>query len=358
MISTEVVVIGEILGRWDSPVASTEERENMTRTLGEIASGFDCQFMDYDGRSHPLKVQWLRTPQEYLPLDKIREPLIHEPMMPPSFIKFTCRLEYTDEYIDGYLTPSDPADDHRIPRYDVEQLIATDTSKDLAGVFLDTVIAANIARLGSLNYTRIFHFVDDELKAVDDGIRGIPGDVTDQAIERGWPTFNELSVHQVARWLYGVPRFLSRESSTRLGRALAAASHILTSNWSWSELDLAWALLGLEALYADGNSGLQQQLADKTEVFLGRRATHKSGMSSMYNFRSRFLHGDIDLLYAHNLHNQSDRYTRIQNPLYESEFTAIAVLFSTLQRMCMENRYELRFGYQVHDRPDSENAAR
>jgi hypothetical protein len=258
-------------------------------------------------------------------------------------------VEYPDQYVDEYLKPSDPTMDLYFPRDEVERMIAADLSKDVAGVLVETILAANIARLGSLHYSRVFRFANNEIKGVDEGIRGIMGDVTDDLATRGWPTFAELSVQEVAQWLYRIPGFNHRDTQTNLGRAVAAATHIITSRSNETTLDLVWALLGLEALYTHGNFGLQQQLADKTEVFLGKRTTHKAAVSRMYDFRSRFLHGDIDLLYPHNVHQQASRYDRFQNQMFESESTAISVLFATLQRMCVDDRYELKFSYQVFD---------
>jgi hypothetical protein len=273
--------------------------------------------------------------------------------MTPSFVKLTCLVEYPDQYVDEYLKPSEPITDLYFPRHEIQRIIAADLSKDVAGVLVETILAANIARLGSLHYSQVFRFANSEIKGVDKGIRGVMGDVTDDLATRGWPTFTELSVQDVARWLYRIPGFNHRDTQTNLGRAMAAATYIITSQSSETTLDLVWALLGLEALYAHGNFGLQQQLAEKTEAFLGNRTTHKAAVSRMYDFRSRFLHGDIDLLYPHNVHQQASRYDRFQNQMFESENTAIAVLFATLQRMCAEDRYELKFQYHVSNSSDA-----
>ena len=64
---------------------------------------------------------------------------------------------------------------------------------------------------------------------------------------------------------------------------------------SESSLNLAWVLLGLEALYCTGNVGLREQLVAKSELVLGPRVENKKAFGAMYDFRSRLLHGDMDL---------------------------------------------------------------
>ena len=67
----------------------------------------------------------------------------------------------------------------------------------------------------------------------------------------------------------------------------------------------------------------------------------------MYDFRSRFLHGDVDYLYPHNSHRYADRYDTLHAPKYESEDTAVAALFATLQRMALARMHKLEFAYQL-----------
>jgi hypothetical protein len=64
----------------------------------------------------------------------------------------------------------------------------------------------------------------------------------------------------------------------RTGRAIAALSRILCGDINASsDMGIAWALLGLEALYADGNQGLSQQILRKSEILLGPRNPKNHG---------------------------------------------------------------------------------
>ena len=238
MFATRITAIGEVGGRWNSRLADDRERFAVPSTLSEIVATDLWAFVDYHGRNFPVKAEWLRHASEYAPLQAARDEGKFDSLMPPSFMKLTCLIELPDAYVDNYLTPSTPDDDLAIPRDQIEHLIAAELSKDVAGTLADTIVAANIARFGSLSYSAVFRFADDELKGIEQGISGVPGDVLDNLSAAGWPQFHDLSVADVASWLYCVEGFSERRTHTRLGRALAAATHILMSRHGDQNLDL------------------------------------------------------------------------------------------------------------------------
>ena len=81
----------------------------------------------------------------------------------------------------------------------------------------------------------------------------------------------------------------------RVGRAISASSYLIKQQaYDVSPVDLVWALLAIEALSATGNEGLKNQLMTKSELLLGKRFAYKKRFQRIYDFRSRFVHGDID----------------------------------------------------------------
>lgn len=63
----------------------------------------------------------------------------------------------------------------------------------------------------------------------------------------------------------------------------------------------------------------------------------------MYDYRSRLLHGDIDMAFRHNELNATPEYERFQDDLSKAEALALAMLLATLQEMCRHNKFELNF---------------
>jgi hypothetical protein len=114
---------------------------------------------------------------------------------------------------------------------------------------------------------------------------------------------------------------------------------------STSSIDLVWILLGLEALYSKGNVGLKEQLLGKTEALLGPRTENKKAFGTVYDFRSRFLHGDVDLPLRFTEFDAVQKYEDFHVELSRNEHLALAVLLSTLQWMVSRNATELVFEY-------------
>lgn len=344
----ELTVIGEVTGRWDSRFGSERERRDVPATLEEICTLGNWEFVDFDGKIFPVAVEWLRSQDAYAPLGHARQSEWIDGLMSPSFLKFSCVIEYSDQYVQEFIGIDDESDVLRnVSLSELEAHVAKSVLESFSGVLMDAVLAANIARLGSLLFPRVYRFLNDDFVDVGPEVGRYLNGVLDEAERRGWPSFHDRSVEQVVRWLRRVPGYRERHTDTSLGRALAAASHLLAGPASGRTLDLVWALLGLEALYARGNAALQQQLIDKTEAYLGARTSHKREFSGMYDFRSRFIHGDVNFVFAHDVNLGTREHERFSNALAASEEVAIALLFATLQKMCSESRVELQFRVEV-----------
>lgn len=115
-----------------------------------------------------------------------------------------------------------------------------------------------------------------------------------------------------------------------------------------SGISLIWSLLGLEALYGKGSTGLKEQLVGKTEAFLGERTENKKRFGAMYDFRSRFIHGNIDIPFRYSPYDAISEFQEFHSDLYSRGQIALAALIATLQRMAANGWYDLRFAYSVH----------
>jgi hypothetical protein len=85
----------------------------------------------------------------------------------------------------------------------------------------------------------------------------------------------------------------------------------------------------------------------KTEVLLGKRGTHKKAFGAMYDFRSRLLHGDIDLPLRFNPWDGSLEFGEYDYDLHKSTALGLAVLIATLQLMANRSWIELHFTYSA-----------
>ena len=112
--------------------------------------------------------------------------------------------------------------------------------------------------------------------------------------------------------------------------------------------NLLWSLVGIEALYTEGQGSLLQQVKEKSQVLLGKQEQHKKKMSRMYDFRSRFVHGDLDFSGKRPAYENED-HREHNKELMETICFAEAILVASLQRLVELDWGGLRYTYQVND---------
>jgi len=210
------------------------------------------------------------------------------------------------------------------------------------------VIASHIAKPGSLNFDECFTTIDDELYERNAGGHSIIDDAVSAVSTADWPKFELLSIQRVWSWLTQIADFRTRSSKSKLGRAIGAITYLINpSHADENVLGLVWALIGLEALYGNTNQGLRSQLLDKSEAYLGPRSSHSKQFGWMYDFRSRFIHGDLDFVFQHHDFGGDAAADKFIDDAFRSQELAIAMLIATVQRMCIDGRQQLAFEYVV-----------
>jgi len=305
------------------------------------------------GRTCKISISRLSTPKEHPDYFNKFRPKDYLGTHKEYFV-FSVGLEYSADEAMSYYSDMEIEEDNACYLY--ERQVESHLLKSVT----DIGLAANIAKPGSFNAPEFYTFVDSELKSYLSEKnssyylthRGVgfeelheiaPIDECDR-----WPPVRELATIQVYNWLRGIGGFEYGAAETDLGTAYAAFSYLMGDLGENSKGSLVWALMGLEALYCEGNTGLRQQLVAKTEVVLGERKKYKKKFGSMYDYRSRLIHGDIHIVYRHHIYDASKEQEKFDGEFYEAEKTAISVLISTFQTMCLNGMYELRFSYGLN----------
>lgn len=234
-----------------------------------------------------------------------------------------------------------------IPQSAVERINTHLCTYALAQKVGDIALAINIANPGLLYFDPYFIYVDGRFQREERGFSWILAEATSYAKQLGWPPISVLPVNIVWKWLITLSEFDTGMVKGRIGRALSALTYLIpTNNWDTSPSDLVWALLGLEALYCDGNQGLKKQLMEKSAIVLGPRLTHAKKFNSMYDYRSRFLHGDFDFPRAH-FEIEHDHVAKFLGESYDCWSIAVSMLISTIQYLVEKNLNALEFGYAI-----------
>jgi hypothetical protein len=248
--------------------------------------------------------------------------------------------------IDGSIEPDKidvPAD---TPKREVKRArigLAESHWKDSCELALATlVLAACIARpgrfetsVGATNATlratisSIASFVDPKCRELAEQYR--------------WPPIADLPIGPVFEWLTSIPGVIEGFGRGPIGRALAAMTHVISPDDASAEM--IWPLVGLEALYGRTTDGLQRQILEKSEIFLGPRTEFQRQFKSIYETRSQFIHGKMDLPFAYCLYDAADEFEKFENVSYDTAILAFAILIASLQKLSVEQRHELEFSY-------------
>ncbi|MFN8475909.1 MAG: hypothetical protein U0822_27285 [Anaerolineae bacterium] len=217
-------------------------------------------------------------------------------------------------------------------------------------IVYDIFISANIARPGSIEYGKGVIVQDGQQRMHTDSMSVSPlRDAVRYSGVMGWPGITHVAVNDVWAWLMRQEGFVTGFGGGSVSRALNAFSHLFDPFSDYQPIRLFWALVGIEALYTKGQGGLMEQVKEKSQVLLGSQQKHKKLISRMYDFRSRFVHGDLDFPGIYELWDADDRSMKYFDELVKATELAEAILVATFQELIRRNWIELHFFYEVRE---------
>lgn len=114
------------------------------------------------------------------------------------------------------------------------------------------------------------------------------------SLQPEWPVLRTLDVLAVHRWISGIDGWPEGAATSRVGRALAALTHLWSID-AFTPLGLVWSMAGLEALFCDEAGDPKQQLLMNAPILLGPLAAARDLIDAMYRERSRFLRGAMPM---------------------------------------------------------------
>jgi hypothetical protein len=238
---------------------------------------------------------------------------------------------------------------------EVEALIGSLACENFEFEISNLLLLANIWRPGALTTTSGFAYCNEQHVGAAPAFHAEGWyRAADVAAKYKWPELNPGSVAVAWAWLAAAACIEDGIAKGPLGRALAALSYVASEgpNAEDDSLNLVWVLLALEALYCHGNVGLREQLVSKSELVLGPRVENKRAFGAMYDFRSRLLHGDMDLPMRYSRFNAVPAFEQHYDDLSDHEGLGLAALIATLQTMIRNNWRSLTFSYEVQGVPN------
>jgi hypothetical protein len=229
--------------------------------------------------------------------------------------------------------------------------LAITEAEFIKGIY-DLIVVANIARVGSLEIDRgVIVGRDGQLSARTNAMSAYSlREASNFAASIGWPTLQRLDFAKVWNWAMKQEGFLKRFGGGPTGRAINAFTYSFEAIRT-DPRKLFWALVGIEALYVKGPS-VMEQVREKVWLFLGAQDSHKKKISQLYNFRSRFVHGDLDFPGMYFLHRATPSFDEYTDELHESVSLAEAILVATIQELVQRDWKGLSFSYTMSDLPE------
>lgn len=161
-----------------------------------------------------------------------------------------------------------------------------------------------------------------------------------------WPPLKVIDINKTWNYIKEEMSGFDHMSNSPIQRALNAFSYLFVDRLNDTTMTLFWALIGIEALYVKGKNNIIDQVNEKSQVFLGQLKDFKKILKTMYNFRSRLVHGDLDLPSKFIIHDDEI----YQNHVFkesDAASVAILVLIATLQKMILLNKKNLNFQYKI-----------
>lgn len=251
------------------------------------------------------------------------------PSRPDKILVFSCSAPRS--IFDSVPTEGAPTD------FDFAPLVL---AADLRAAVHRLCILVNLARPGSIETWQGLVISESSREAV----RPIRSTIREALADTSWPPILSLRVTTVLEWAERVGWDVNALGETAVFRALNALTYFYGEESGAG--DLLYALISLEALYTKG-AGIASQLAEKTQVFLGRGEGLKRKIASMYDFRSRFVHGELSFPSAFHSHDAAEEYERYSGELYAATDLAQRLLIATLQKMIARGLTELRFRWAL-----------
>lgn len=152
-----------------------------------------------------------------------------------------------------------------------------------------------------------------------------------------WPKIKNLSIHDTIEWFHKFdihPNFISKNNAHR---AINAFSQLIGDVKTSNTGDLFWIMLGIESLLAEGSQGMTKQIKDKSILILGEPEEYKKKLNKLYDYRSRLIHGNINIFPSF--------YTDFES--FDIEYSdyldfAISILIALIRELIFngENKFE------------------
>lgn len=169
-------------------------------------------------------------------------------------------------------------------------------------------------------------------------------DVHEYSMKIEWPNLHGLKLDQVIEWYNEFNLHPDDLSKNKLHRAMNAFSHSFSALHEKDTSVLFWAMLGIEALLAEGSNNIINQIKVKASIILGEPKQFKNKLDKLYNYRSRFVHGDINFPAKF-----SSNYDNFKGEYWDYLSFANSILIALIRHLIEQKKDKFTFEYKLID---------
>jgi len=183
-------------------------------------------------------------------------------------------------------------------RYSPAVAVQNVCSNALEEVSRRICLALSIYLPGFSDYQYSYIYENRELNEIN--MRGISslGYAIRPLIENKISPTSGLHVIDFLKWAIHLNGFWFSYPKTNIERALNYISHTVKTEYSPFEFeDFVWTMAALEALYCESTSAVSEKMRQRAAIAVpqGKVIFSKKEIGRLYDFRSRFLHGSLNV---------------------------------------------------------------
>jgi len=218
----------------------------------------------------------------------------------------------------------------------------------------DIFLIANICLIGSIDYCDSVIVVNNEyceskLERID--VWSLQR-AYDFILKYNWPNNINLKFLDGWNWHEKHSSYFDGFSINKTSRAFNALSRIFTFDQFGQDHshDLLWAMIGIEALLTNGKGGILEQVREKLIILFNiSTPSIKKIINRMYNYRSRFVHGDIDFQNFGYFFDAAERFIKYTDEQMETVNISIAILICILQYIIKNDLSGIKFEMVIRE---------
>jgi hypothetical protein len=157
-----------------------------------------------------------------------------------------------------------------------------------------------------------------------------------------WPRLNSIDIAKSVQWFSNNELHLDGNSKNKLQRSINAFSYSFSNLQEKDTSQLFWNMLGIESLLANGTNNISNQIRVKSSLILGEPKEYKKKLGKLYNYRSRFVHGDFDFPAKF-----SADFEVFEDEYWDYLSFSTSILLALIRKLIEKGKNEFDFEYKL-----------